>query len=173
MKKIFCQLVNNKSRRTWVVCPKQYDSQKQEILSLAVSIPQATIDRLTCSFGCVITIDYDLMKLSSTNKYYSYSGSILEVFQDPKESSAFSSYLNNRDKSPEEIEKIEKELMSTMFAQLHSDQDISQMRSRIKNNGFHINDSDFYLLIRNIRKSVNTMLLGPTGSGNFLRKICM
>ena len=31
--------------------------------------------------------------------------------------------------------------------------------------GFHIADKDWYLLVRNIKSKVNTMMVGPSGAG--------
>ena len=35
----------------------------------------------------------------------------------------------------------------------------------IEDEGFHIADKDWYLLVRNIKSKVNTMMVGPSGTG--------
>ena len=55
--------------------------------------------------------------------------------------------------------------------QIKSNPDIVPMS--IDKDGFYIKDETFYLLTRNIYKRVNTMLTGPTGSGNFSKNICI
>ncbi len=63
----------------------------------------------------------------------------------------------------EEIEEEEAKLKSKVLYQIKNNPDIVPMS--INKDGFYIKDETFYLLTRNIYKRVNTMLIGPTGSG--------
>lgn len=169
---IYCKLVEKNSRKIWIIEPKQYFPDRTEVYELAVSLPQTTIDRMDHPLGCVIELDSSKLKLSNTKKYYTYTNPILEgIVDDPTNHSGYQRYLKNKDKSIEEIEAEEQKINSSLLAQLQKNSKIKPMT--IESNGFYINNETFYLITRNITKSVNTMLLGPTGSGNFLRKICM
>ena len=51
----------------------------------------------------------------------------------------------------------------SMLLQIKSDKKLSA--PTIENEGFHIADKDWYLLVRNIKSKVNTMMVGPSGTG--------
>jgi hypothetical protein len=168
---IYCKLTETRSRRTWQILPKQYFPNKTPVYELAVSISQYTIDRVQHPFGCIIGLYAKQLNFASTQKYYSYSGDLYSIADDPKADSGYQKYLKNRDKTPEEIEEEEAKLKSKVLYQIKNNPDIVPMS--IDKDGFYIKDETFYLLTRNIYKRVNTMLTGPTGSGNFSKNICI
>lgn len=43
--------------------------------------------------------------------------------------------------------------------------DASLKAPTIEKNGFHVNDRDWYMLVRNIKSRKNTMMTGQTGTG--------
>ena len=51
----------------------------------------------------------------------------------------------------------------SMLLQLKSDKKLSA--PTIEDEGFHISEKDWYLLVRNIKSKVNTMMVGPSGTG--------
>ena len=51
----------------------------------------------------------------------------------------------------------------TLLAQIKADRKMSA--PTIEGEGFHIADKDWYLLVRNIKSKVNTMMVGPSGTG--------
>ena len=51
----------------------------------------------------------------------------------------------------------------SMLSQLKADRKINA--PTIEGEGFHIADKDWYLLVRNIKSKVNTMMVGPSGTG--------
>lgn len=168
---IYCKLTETRSRRTWQILPKQYFPDKTPVYELAVSISQYTIDRVQHPFDCIVGLYAKQLNFASTQKYYSYSGDVYSIADDPKADSGYQKYLKNRDKTPEEIEEEEAKLKSKVLYQIKSNPDIVPMS--IDKDGFYIKDETFYLLTRNIYKRVNTMLTGPTGSGNFSKNICI
>ena len=159
---IYCKLTETRSRRTWQILPKQYFPDKTPVYELAVSISQYTIDRVQHPFDCIVGLYAKQLNFASTQKYYSYSGDVYSIADDPKADSGYQKYLKNRDKTPEEIEEEEAKLKSKVLYQIKSNPDIVPMS--IDKDGFYIKDETFYLLTRNIYKRVNTMLTGPTGS---------
>lgn len=160
---IYCKLTNTKSRRVWQILPKQYFPDKTPIYELAVSIPQATVDRMQHSFGCVVGLYVRSLNFAANKKYYSYNEAVYSISDDPESDTGYQKYLANKDKNFEEIEKEEAESRSKVLYQLRSNPDIMPMS--IDKDGFYIEPNTFYLLVRNIFKHVNTMLTGPTGSG--------
>ena len=51
----------------------------------------------------------------------------------------------------------------TLLAQIKADRKMNA--PTIEGEGFHIADKDWYLLVRNIKSKVNTMMVGPSGTG--------
>ena len=51
----------------------------------------------------------------------------------------------------------------SMLSQLKADKKMNA--PTIEGEGFHIADKDWYLLVRNIKSKVNTMMVGPSGTG--------
>ena len=51
----------------------------------------------------------------------------------------------------------------TLLAQIKADRKMNA--PTIEDEGFHIADKDWYLLVRNIKSKVNTMMVGPSGTG--------
>ncbi|MBP9993112.1 MAG: hypothetical protein KBS73_06730, partial [Bacteroidales bacterium] len=51
----------------------------------------------------------------------------------------------------------------TLLSQIKADRKLSV--PTIDKDGFYIDNKDWYLLVRNIRSKVNTMLVGPSGAG--------
>ena len=51
----------------------------------------------------------------------------------------------------------------SMLSQLKADRKMNA--PTIEGEGFHIADKDWYLLVRNIKSKVNTMMVGPSGTG--------
>ena len=51
----------------------------------------------------------------------------------------------------------------TLLAQIKADRKMNA--PTIEGEGFHIADKDWYLLVRNIKSKVNTMMIGPSGTG--------
>ena len=51
----------------------------------------------------------------------------------------------------------------TLLAQIKADSRLNA--PTIDSEGFHIADKDWYLLVRNIKSKVNTMMVGPSGTG--------
>ena len=51
----------------------------------------------------------------------------------------------------------------TLLAQMKADRRMNA--PTIDSEGFHIADKDWYLLVRNIKSKVNTMMVGPSGTG--------
>ena len=51
----------------------------------------------------------------------------------------------------------------TLLAQIRADKKMNA--PTIEDEGFHIADKDWYLLVRNIKSKVNTMMVGPSGTG--------
>ena len=51
----------------------------------------------------------------------------------------------------------------SMLSQLKADKKMNA--PTIEGEGFHIADQDWYLLVRNIKSKVNTMMVGPSGTG--------
>ena len=68
-----------------------------------------------------------------------------------------------------EAEKIEKEkeeratTESTYFSKLRTD--FLRSKPTVSSDGFYMSDSDWMILIRNIKRNINTLITGPTGSG--------
>ena len=52
---------------------------------------------------------------------------------------------------------------NSMLLQLKADKKLST--PTIEDEGFHISEKDWYLLVRNIKSKVNTMMVGPSGTG--------
>ena len=52
---------------------------------------------------------------------------------------------------------------NSMFLQMKADRKLAV--PTIEGEGFHIADKDWYLLVRNIESKVNTMMVGPSGTG--------
>ena len=51
----------------------------------------------------------------------------------------------------------------TLLSQIKTDRKMNA--PTIEDEGFHIADKDWYLLVRNIKSKVNTMMVGPSGTG--------
>lgn len=161
---IYCKLQEKKSRRVWIVEPDQYFPNKTPLFSLAVSLPQTLIDRIEHPLDCVIGLKASALALSNTKKYYIYSGVIIpEVYDDPKECKGYQTYLKNKGKTPEEIEAEEKRVSSSLLAALKASTQITP--PTVEQTGFYIQDDLFYLIVRNIKRTINTLLLGECGTG--------
>lgn len=164
---IYCKLTEKSSRKVWVIEPKQFYPDKTEIYPLSVSLASTVIDRIEHPIGCVIGLYSSKLTLASTKKYYSYSGEkCAEVYDDPVSGPGYQRYIRNRDKTPEEIAAKEAKISKTLLSHLLRDTQTKPLT--IEQHGFYIEDDKYYLLVRNIKKVVNTLLLGPTGSGNKL-----
>ena len=124
---IYCKLTETRSRRTWQILPKQYFPNKTPVYELAVSISQYTIDRVQHPFGCIVGLYAKQLNFASTQKYYSYSGDLYSIADDPKADSGYQKYLKNRDKTPEEIEEEEAKLKSKVLYQIKNNPDIVPM----------------------------------------------
>lgn len=161
---IYCKLTEKSSRKVWVIEPKQFYPDKTEIYPLSVSLASTVIDRIEHPIGCVIGLYSSKLTLASTKKYYSYSGEkCAEVYDDPISGPGYQRYIRNRDKTPEEIAAEEAKISKTLLSHLLRDTQTKPLT--IEQHGFYIEDDKYYLLVRNIKKVVNTLLLGPTGSG--------
>ena len=63
---------------------------------------------------------------------------------------------------PEAAEKSSKEKRPTILDRLHNNRALNPPTAK---DGFYVNPKDWYVLVRNILNQVNTMILGPTGTG--------
>lgn len=90
---IYCKLTETRSRRTWQILPKQYFPDKTPVYELAVSISQYTIDRVQHPFDCIVGLYAKQLNFASTQKYYSYSGDVYSIADDPKADSGYQKYL--------------------------------------------------------------------------------
>ena len=60
-------------------------------------------------------------------------------------------------------DKSEKLAKATLLEMMKAD--ASLKAPTIEKDGFHVNDRDWYMLVRNIKSRKNTMMIGPTGTG--------
>ena len=104
---------------------------------LNVSISSADLDRKAINIGDKFVIDGDKLKFVEDYNYYTYRGEVKGM----------------------ETYKIQ-ESFKTQIEKLIGDKCPS-----VKTNGFYLAPEKFQLLVRNIKKGINTMLLGATGTG--------
>ena len=104
---------------------------------LNVSISSADLDRKAINIGDKFVIDGDKLKFVADYNYYTYRGDVKGM----------------------ETYKIQ-ESFKTQIEKLIGDKCPS-----VKTNGFYLAPEKFQLLVRNIKKGINTMLLGATGTG--------
>ena len=60
-------------------------------------------------------------------------------------------------------DKDEKPAKATLLEVMRADANLKA--PTIDKDGFHVNDRDWYMLVRNIKSRRNTMMIGPTGTG--------
>lgn len=165
-RKVFCKLVEHKGRKVWMTLPSQYDSVGNDIVEVTVALEQRQIDRENYRIGCIVAIDPDQMSLAKTKKHYTYAGDVLKIFETHNAASTnaeYAEYQKYKGMSYEELCELTEKLTKTMLYQLQHDDSIVPLT--IEKDGFYITDADFQLIVRNIKRQVNTMMLGPTGSG--------
>ena len=103
------------------------------------------------------------LKLSKTGKYYTATG--LSALDSTKDSSILSAY-----KTITGVDFIPP--VKYLYETISTDPTLKVPTS--SGDGFFMKDSDWKLLIRNIKRHVNTMILGPTGCGktSCVKEVC-
>lgn len=103
------------------------------------------------------------LKLSKSGKFYSAS-SIKKLSAENKEASEQFEKLTGKKVK----EAGPKKLLETIIS------DSKLAAPTASGDGFYMSDGDWRLLIRNIKKHVNTMILGPTGCGktSCVKEVC-
>lgn len=104
----------------------------------------------------------DELKLSSTGKYITAKG--IRVLSS-KETDAVKAYESMT--SCKFIDPV-----TSLFSKIVKDTTLRAPESKM--DGFYMSDSDWRILVRNIKKHVNTMIIGPTGSGktSCVKEVC-
>jgi hypothetical protein len=166
-RKVFCELVESRGRNVWHILPSQYDSTGTTVLEIAVALSKEQIDRAKYTVGCVIGIDSDELRLEKHGKCYTYVGQVSKILETKNacnSDSEFIEYTKYKGLTYKELCEMAEKLTKSILYQIQHDDKIKPLT--IDEDGFYITDNDFQLLVRNIKKQVNTLILGPTGSGN-------
>ena len=107
-----------------------------------VSISSTDLDRKAINVDDMFIIDGDKMRWVAGYEYYTYRGPVM---------------------SCDETSEAKDGIDITLLTEIKTDS--SYVCPTIEDNGFYLKPDLFNLLVRNIKKSINTMLLGATGTG--------
>jgi nitric oxide reductase NorQ protein len=122
---------------------------------------------------------YHLVKTSSSGKPFYKTGTVYEVKSGSTYEADYNKYLKDLEAKKEEAaekEKVEKtvkeEKPDSLLDIISKDKSLKAPTST--GDGFYVSEEDWSLLVRNVQKHVNTMIIGPTGCGktSVVREIC-
>lgn len=162
-RKVFCKLIESKGRNVWNLLPKQFDNSGNVLTELSIALSQTQIDRTHYNVGCVLGINPDDLKPDKHSRYYTYTGEIMKILTSPFNDVEYVNYEKYKDLSWDELTKIYDKIQNSLLNLINNDSGINM--PTIEKDGFYVKESDFKIIVRNIKRNVNTMILGPTGSG--------
>ena len=115
---------------------------------------------------------YHLSKVSGVGKDFYKTSGVYEVDTDGKDYKDYINKLKEAAEKAETAEKIKEEPEDTLLKEISSDESLKAPSSKI--DGFYVSNDDWSLLVRNVQRHVNTMIIGPTGCGktSVVREIC-
>lgn len=109
-----------------------------------------SVSRWRCS-----SLDNILTKVVSASILTSYEDDVLAAWNNYNSSLIHESEATTDSPEPERTD--------TYYAKLKTE--FSTSKPKISTDGFYMSDSDWMILIRNIKQNINTLITGPTGSG--------
>ena len=176
----FCKTVSEGTRNRLRALPKQTFPDGSPV-DTTLNIQSDKVIRSQYPIGTVFGTE-SLELNTSRSAEFLEAGSIYPVspeedflYVDPRHrpseamQRAFMAFIGLSDEDLEEIEKEEpvapkpKKERKSLLEKLLSNKDLKV--PTIKDEGFYVSKDDWYLLIRNILNQVNTMMIGPTGTG--------
>ena len=115
---------------------------------------------------------YHLSKVSGVGKDFYKTSGVYEVDTDGKDYKDYINKLKEAAEKAETAEKIKEEPEDTLLKEISSDESLKAPSSKV--DGFYVSNDDWSLLVRNVQRHVNTMIIGPTGCGktSVVREIC-
>ena len=177
----FCKTVSEGTRNRLRALPKQTFPDGSPV-DTTLNIQSDKVIRSQYPIGTVFGTE-SLELNTSRSAEFLEAGSIYPVspeedflYVDPRHrpseamQRAFMAFIGLSDEDLEDIEKEEptvapkpKKERKSLLEKLLSNKDLKV--PTIKDEGFYVSKDDWYLLIRNILNQVNTMMIGPTGTG--------
>ena len=134
--------------------------------------PKAIWHDSTCTlFAC-----YYLSKVGGSRDYYK-TGSVYELIPGSGSSydTEYQKYLKKLEEAgikEKDTETLKEEKKDSLLDAISRDDSLKAPSST--KDGFYVSKEDWSLLVRNVQKHVNTMIIGPTGCGktSVVREIC-
>lgn len=113
--------------------------------------------RLSLPLGTIFVSS--LLKGTEKSRYYTAGGDFRAIdFENDNERAAYETYLG-RPLTDKELESVKISYISKLRRDPKYNIPVPKL------DGFWVDDRDWYLLMRNIEQKINTMIIGPTGSG--------